>query len=51
MATCKLLYIEHKTGQGEIGPAWIGHATLSRSGQTVYFHGRALKRTGGQSIQ
>jgi len=44
----KLLYIEHKSGKRDRGPAWIGLATLSRSGQTVYFNGRALKRSGGQ---
>ena len=40
----KLLYIEHKSEQADRGPAWIGLAALSKSGRTVYFNGRALKR-------
>lgn len=50
MAKHKLLYIELKSGHGDSGPAWIGRATLSKSGRTVYFNGRALKRLGGQGI-
>ena len=46
----KLLYIELKSGQGDCGPAWIGLASLSKTGRTVYFNGRALKRLGGQGI-
>lgn len=46
----KLLYIELKSGRHDCGPAWIGFATLSKSGRTVYFNGRALKRLGGQGI-
>lgn len=41
-----LRYIELKTGYSDNGPAWIGRAKLSRSGQTVYFNGRAFKRAG-----
>ncbi len=46
----KLLYIELKSGEGDCGPAWIGRATMSKSGRTVYFNGRALKRLGGQGV-
>ena len=46
----QLIYIEHKTGQGDAGPAWIGRAVLSKSGRTVYFTGQAFKRSGGQGI-
>lgn len=46
----ELLYIELKSGHGDCGPAWIGHATLSKTGRTVYFNGRALKRSGGQGV-
>ncbi len=42
-----LRYIELKTGYNDNGPAWIGRVKLSRSGQTVYFNGKALKRAGG----
>ena len=46
----KLLYIELKSGHEDRGPAWIGMATLSRTGRTVYFNGRAMKRLCGQGI-
>src|SRR5262245_2793348 len=40
-----LRYIELKTGFNDNGPAWIGRVQISRSGRTVYFNGRAFKRT------
>ena len=40
-----LRYIELKTGYNDNGPAWIGRVQMSRSGQTVYFNGKAFKRT------
>jgi len=43
-----LRYIELKSGYSDDGPAWIGRVQLSRSGRTVYFDGKALKR--GQGI-
>jgi hypothetical protein len=43
-----LRYIELKTGYADNGPAWIARVEFSRSGRTVYFGRRALKRaTGG----
>lgn len=39
-----LRYIELKTGYDDNGPAWIGRVRLSKSGQTVYFNGKAFKR-------
>ena len=44
-----LRYIELKTGYDDNGPAWIARVELSRSGQTVYFNGKALKRGEGGS--
>lgn len=44
MATQKLVYVELKSGHNDDGPAWIGRAAFSKSGRTVYFNGRALKR-------
>jgi hypothetical protein len=41
-----LRYIELKSGQNDKGPAWIARVKLSRSGNTVYFDDRALKRGG-----
>ena len=42
-----LKYIELKTDQQDQGPAWIARVTLSKSGRTVYFNGKALKRVAG----
>lgn len=39
-----LRYIELKSGYDDNGPAWIGRVKLSRSGQTIYFNGKAFKR-------
>jgi hypothetical protein len=41
-----LKYIELKSGYNDDGPAWIGQVTLSKSGRTVYFNGKAFKRAG-----
>jgi hypothetical protein len=41
-----LRYVELKTGYNDNGPAWIGYIQMSRSGRTIYFNGKALKRTG-----
>lgn len=37
-------YVELKSGYNDNGPAWIGYVRTSRSGQTVYFNGRAMKQ-------
>lgn len=50
MARTKILYIELKTGYSDNGPAWIGKAKLSKSGQTVYFNGKALKHLGSRGV-
>jgi hypothetical protein len=39
-----LKYIELKTRQAGKGPAWIARVALSRSGMTVYFNRKALRR-------
>jgi hypothetical protein len=39
-----LKYIELKTGQAGNGPAWVARVRASKSGQTIYFNGKALKR-------
>jgi hypothetical protein len=41
-----LRYVELKTGYSDDGPARIGHVAVSRSGQTIYFNGRAFGRGG-----
>ena len=42
----QLKYIELKTGHAHNGPAWIGYIELSKSGQTIYFNGKALNGNG-----
>ncbi len=37
-------YIELKSGFSDNGPAWIAKIKFSKSGQTVYFNGMALKK-------
>jgi hypothetical protein len=39
-----LRYIELKSGFHDDGPAWIGRVVESKSGRTLYFDGKALKR-------
>lgn len=40
-------YIELKSGFNDNGPAWIGKVEFSKSGQTIYFNGLALKKMTG----
>lgn len=44
-----LRYIELKTEFHHRGPAWIARVMTSRSGRTIYFDGKALKRMVGNS--
>ena len=46
----RLMYIELKTGNGDNGPAWISNVTSSKSGETIYFNGKALRRLHGGGI-
>lgn len=39
----RIMYIEQKNA-GHNGPAWIGFVEFSKSGQTVYFNNKALKK-------
>ena len=41
----ELIYVELKLGHS--GPAWIGYAQFSKTGQTVYFDGKVLKKRRG----
>ncbi|MCL2299042.1 MAG: mannose-1-phosphate guanylyltransferase [Firmicutes bacterium] len=45
----ELNYIELKTGHSDDGPAWIAHVAFSKTGRTVYFNGRELRRWNGVS--
>lgn len=49
-ATSELRYIELKSA-AQSGRAWIARVLLSRSGRTVYFNGRALRRARGGGIR
>ena len=40
----QLTYIELKTGYSDNGPAWIGLVEFSKTGQTLYFDNKALKK-------
>ena len=39
----KIMYIENKS-EGHSGSAWIGYTEFSKSGQTIYFDNKALKK-------
>jgi hypothetical protein len=40
----RVMYVELKTGYDtDRGPAWISRVQFSKSGRTVYFHGRTLR--------
>lgn len=46
------MYIENKSGQltgtkGVQGPAVIGRVTFSKTGRTLYYAGRKLRKVGG----
>ena len=43
-----LRYIELKSGYADNGTAWIGYATSSKTGRTLYFNGRGLLKLKGQ---
>lgn len=46
----KILYVEHKSGYSDDGPAWIGKGTYSKSGRTIYFNGQAFQSMKGAGI-
>lgn len=43
-------YVEQKTGFSDNGPAWIGKVEYSKSGQTIYFNGKAFQSLKGKGI-
>ena len=38
------MYIELKSGFSHNGPAWIAKVNFSKSGQTIYFNDKAIKK-------
>ena len=47
----ELVYVELKSGYSDNGPAWIGKASFSKTGKTVYFDGKAFKSAGGTGVR
>ena len=45
----EIRYIELKSGFSDNGPAWIGLAKFSKTGNTIYFNGLAFKKYNGIS--
>lgn len=39
----KLMYVENKA-EGHTGEAWIAYVEFSKTGQTIYFNNKALKK-------
>lgn len=46
----EIKYIELKSGFSDNGPAWIGLASFSKSGKTIYFDGKAFQTLNGNGI-
>ncbi len=46
----RLMYIELKAGFADNGPAWIGYASFSKTGATIYFNGQAFRSLKGSGI-
>jgi hypothetical protein len=46
----RVMYVELKSGFADSGPAWIGWVEFSKTGRTVYYRGRALRRMKGGGI-
>lgn len=44
------MYLELKTGYHDNGPAWIGRVRLSKTGQTVYYRDKSLRRIAGGGV-
>ncbi len=44
----RIMYIELKSGNDN-GPAWIGRVRTSKTGRTVFYRGRTLRRQQGIS--
>ena len=47
----RVMYVENKDGDIAGVSARIGWVEFSKSGLTVYYRGRSLKRAGGQGIR
>jgi hypothetical protein len=46
----RIMYIEYK-GEGIVGPARIGRVTFSKTGNTLYYNGRAFASLNGAGFK
>jgi hypothetical protein len=46
----RIMYVELKSGFGDNGPAWICRARFTRTGRSLYFHGKRLQAIKGGGI-
>src|SRR5436305_12528592 len=46
----RIMYIEDKSG-GIVGPARIGRVTFSKTGRTIYYHGRSFRSLKGSGFK
>lgn len=44
------MYVELKTGYDDNGPARIGRVSFSKTGQTIYYRAKSLRRIPGGGI-
>jgi len=40
----RMMYVELKSGFSHDGPAWIGRVGFSKTGHTIYYRGKTLRR-------
>jgi hypothetical protein len=46
----RIMYVELKSGYHDNGPAWIGRVAFSKTGRTIYYRGKSLRRIPGGGI-
>jgi hypothetical protein len=46
----RVMYVELKTGFNNDGPAWIGRVQFSKTGRTLYYRDKTLRRIPGGGI-
>ena len=47
----RIMYVELKTGFDNDGPAWIGRVQISKTGRTLYYRDKTLRRIPGGGIR
>jgi hypothetical protein len=47
----RIMYVELKTGFDDDGPAWVGRVQISKTGRTLYYRGKTLRRIPGGGIR